>query len=1276
MELIRKILHVNRELFRSRGRGGFSEDLGEELLPTLLGSLNTKNGQIYDRLLAIMETLIQHHIGVAVEMVEILMVEFFQIHQNGGEGDEKMPLPPPPQLHPSLLPFRNKLRAVQFIRSIVLADAGSLLSFFLNYDCQSRFAPVVNICIKLLLTLLRHSWHLTPDGEAMPPASSATTSSSPSPKVSSWDVQIRIAVTDALIAFLGTLAKAVDEEKSVIPCCQDGAVNEFLQAQAYRDSTQAAVEAFNRDPREGLRVASEHDLLSSPTLTAARWIRFTRGINKRAAGHLLGAPDQLETLRAFADTFDFAGLSFVASLRQFLEAFRLPGESQVVERSMEEFSRRYHSFASGKLPDQDSIFQLAYSTLMLNTDMHSTSIRVKMTREDFFRNTRRVVSEEKVSDAELETIYEEIKEKEIQLETDTVRHPLPLGSQGPCHWQGMGGGKESDGNNVPIAVSLVSAILRATGGGWSLAMAAVLDEYMRWPLLNDGDRSFGDHDDLLGILLSRLSDYVRLACSFKLEHELQEALGKILTSTIFSRRPLANATQTLANPSQDALNWLRDVCEERGSVLGSAWKPILECLSNYYYSDVPVGKSSSAAPLASPVPASVDLSKLDGMGLLSFFTALLSLDGARHGVFIRHYLGLLSRCPASQAERLLRISYEPVGASGVHSLLALISRSSSLFAIPDAAPLAFAFVQLIVSEHMPLLLYSLPVEGLLDLLRALEAFGLASDVALAQEAIDGFLTVGELLLAQHGGPDGKNGTRRVDDEQFFLRWYHELSGLGRVAMEQADSVAAAAAMEALLHLLREQGALYQVGAWRVIWRSILFPLMEEVRGRAMSQHVHLLKASCDLLSQFEWSGEVFAFLLKHIESLAGEDDVNLFEQALECLGQLVRRNHRGHFIEGNCWDLIMESLGRIYRGILPEDTEPVNGGAKGGAIELHPSQREDDDSSTSMEPNLAIANVQLTSEEGSKSTLGIASTPIELPVSEASRVARKCALQILFLGLLQSLTQDEQAIGGGNDGEGEDEERESLPPPVLSQTSIFSTMSFGHLLTILDMLDSSYNFALRFNGDLVRRQTMVKAGIASSLEMAVLNKQETSSLNILLSILHRLYQASLLLMGASRTLPACLKADGQGVEHAIAVASRYHATSLAACKHYLSMRQQPGIVRRPSKSWAELMQTIFQQWQMLLELQDRSKSKVLAHSPSRQLLSLPSKQTPPSPSSSPTASAQGRALWTIGERVVEEHYEVALEVMLAADRPAVQAAAQSYITYSHTRLARLHLARL
>ena len=48
-------------------------------------------------------------------------------------------------------------------------------------------------------------------------------------------------------------------------------------------------------------------------------------------------------MHAFVDMMDFTNLSFTNALRTFLQAFRLPGEAQKIDRFMLKFADRYMS---------------------------------------------------------------------------------------------------------------------------------------------------------------------------------------------------------------------------------------------------------------------------------------------------------------------------------------------------------------------------------------------------------------------------------------------------------------------------------------------------------------------------------------------------------------------------------------------------------------------------------------------------------------------------------------------------------------------------------------------------------------------------------------------------------------------------------------------------------------------------------------------------------------------------------------------------------------------
>jgi brefeldin A-resistance guanine nucleotide exchange factor 1 len=76
--------------------------------------------------------------------------------------------------------------------------------------------------------------------------------------------------------------------------------------------------------------------------------------------------------------FDFTGKRVDEALREMLETFRLPGESQLIERIVVEFSDKYCESEDNLMDvaDKDAVFVLSYAIIILNTDQHNPNMKV------------------------------------------------------------------------------------------------------------------------------------------------------------------------------------------------------------------------------------------------------------------------------------------------------------------------------------------------------------------------------------------------------------------------------------------------------------------------------------------------------------------------------------------------------------------------------------------------------------------------------------------------------------------------------------------------------------------------------------------------------------------------------------------------------------------------------------------------------------------------------------------------------------------------------------
>ncbi|KAK4430034.1 ARF guanine-nucleotide exchange factor GNOM [Sesamum alatum] len=175
---------------------------------------------------------------------------------------------------------------------------------------------------------------------------------------------------------------------------------------------------FNRDPKKGLEFLQGTHLLPEKLdpQSVACFFRYTAGLDKNLVGDFLGNHDEfcVQVLHEFAGTFDFQDMNLDTALRLFLETFRLPGESQKIQRVLEAFSERYYEQSPQILANKDAALLLSYSLIMLNTDQHNVQVKKKMTEEDFIRNNRHINGGNDLPRDFLSELYYSICKNEIR----------------------------------------------------------------------------------------------------------------------------------------------------------------------------------------------------------------------------------------------------------------------------------------------------------------------------------------------------------------------------------------------------------------------------------------------------------------------------------------------------------------------------------------------------------------------------------------------------------------------------------------------------------------------------------------------------------------------------------------------------------------------------------------------------------------------------------------------------------------------------------------------
>eukprot|EP00035_Acanthoeca_spectabilis_P031132 m.12617 g.12617 ORF g.12617 m.12617 type:complete len:493 (-) comp4565_c0_seq1:215-1693(-) len=166
---------------------------------------------------------------------------------------------------------------------------------------------------------------------------------------------------------------------------------------------QIALQRFNHSdkPKTGIQFLIENKYFSgggTPEEVARFLFAHTThdhrdansALEKTALGEYLGEgkPFNMDVLRRFTECFPMAGMSYVEALRNFLWAFRMPGEGQKVDRFMNAFAVQYFKSNYGKncvFKHEDACYTLAFSTMMLQTALHNPQAGRSMDLASFTR---------------------------------------------------------------------------------------------------------------------------------------------------------------------------------------------------------------------------------------------------------------------------------------------------------------------------------------------------------------------------------------------------------------------------------------------------------------------------------------------------------------------------------------------------------------------------------------------------------------------------------------------------------------------------------------------------------------------------------------------------------------------------------------------------------------------------------------------------------------------------------------------------------------------------
>ncbi|GMI43270.1 hypothetical protein TrCOL_g9786 [Triparma columacea] len=353
----------------------------------------------------------------------------------------------------------------------ICADPQTLAEIFLNYDCD---LSAVDLFHRIVAALERAA--KTTHDDPNLPTQSIFSHSSRLVILKQTTAKLRLDAMKALVQVMVSLHACIEESENAIgsPIVassysadsldtagtpqsndhyenghQNGHVNDDVPSEPSSRPTQASIVEiydskkrlkqqleevvlrFNNSPKQGLKYAGQCGLVDSanPEDVARYLIENKDRFDKTIIGEYLGREREyldgfcFQVLHHYTDQLDFTGLVFDDAIRHFLAGFRLPGEAQKIDRIMEKFSERFSLQNPDVFPTADVAFILAFSVIMLNTDLHNPNLKEerRMTKEGFIRNNRGISTNGGDLPKEmLEGIFDRIQKKQISLKEDDL----------------------------------------------------------------------------------------------------------------------------------------------------------------------------------------------------------------------------------------------------------------------------------------------------------------------------------------------------------------------------------------------------------------------------------------------------------------------------------------------------------------------------------------------------------------------------------------------------------------------------------------------------------------------------------------------------------------------------------------------------------------------------------------------------------------------------------------------------------------------------------------
>ncbi|XP_041801535.1 brefeldin A-inhibited guanine nucleotide-exchange protein 2 [Chelmon rostratus] len=559
----------------------------------------SKNGvssvpEVFELSLAIFLTLLSHFKVHLKMQIEVFFREIFLTI-----------------LETSTSSFEHKWMVIQTLTRIC-ADAQCVVDIYVNYDCDLNaaniFERLVNDLSKIaqgrsgqelgmtplqelslrkkglecLVSILKCMVEWSKDMYVNPNLQANLGQEHPSDSDGG-----ELKLPDQLVGRRDSISSLDSTVSSSVPVSQADHPEQYEVIKQQKDIIEHGIELFNKKPKRGIQYLQDQGMLGATAEDISQFLHQEDRLDTTQVGEFLGENIKFnkEVMYCYVDQLDFCGRDFVSALRAFLEGFRLPGEAQKIDRLMEKFAARYLECNQGQtlFASADTAYVLAYSIIMLTTDLHSPQVKNKMTKEQYIKMNRGINDSKDLPEEYLSSIYDEIAGKKIAMKESKEFSITPKSTK-----QSVASEKQRRllyNMEMEQMAKTAKALMEAVSHAQAPFFSATHLEHVRpmfklaWtPLLAAFSVGLQDCDDpeVASLCLEGIRCAIRIACIFSMQLERDAYVQALARFTLLTA---SSSITEMKQKNIDTIKTLITVAHTDGNYLGNSWHEILRCIS-------------------------------------------------------------------------------------------------------------------------------------------------------------------------------------------------------------------------------------------------------------------------------------------------------------------------------------------------------------------------------------------------------------------------------------------------------------------------------------------------------------------------------------------------------------------------------------------------------------------------------------------------------------------------------------------------------------------------